>query len=204
MTLAEFVSTGPGLLLISLTVPAIAFAVYFAAQQSRQSAVRMRRINRVQQTPGPDGSAAKAVVSLKRITKDSGIGAIDAIEPVSLVTLVVNQELPTVRRAAQVATLLRQRYGKDRVVAVVSRYETRAEIRQDDIERVVGAPVWAVMPSDYRRAVAAANAGQPLVRSGQSRLSTAAVEFAKKLAGLGSRKVLGRTTAKAGRLGGLF
>ena len=56
MTLAEFVSTGPGLLLISLAVPAIAFAAYFAAQQSRQSAVRMRRINRVQQTPGPDGS----------------------------------------------------------------------------------------------------------------------------------------------------
>jgi tight adherence protein B len=79
MTLAEFVSTGPGLLLISLAVPAIAFAVYFAAQQSRQSAVRTRRINRVQQAPGPDGSAAKAVVSLKRITKDSGIGAIDAL-----------------------------------------------------------------------------------------------------------------------------
>jgi tight adherence protein B len=79
MTLAELVSTGPGLLLISLAVPAIAFAVYFAAQQSRQSAIRTRRINRVQQSPGPDGSAAKAVVSLKRITKDSGIGAIDAL-----------------------------------------------------------------------------------------------------------------------------
>jgi len=43
------------------------------------------------------------------------------------------------------------------VGAVVSRYDARAEIGQEDIERVVGLPVWSVLPSDYRRAVAAAN-----------------------------------------------
>ena len=79
MSLAELVSTGPGLLLISLAVPAIAFAIYFAAHQSRRAAIRARRIGRVQQVPGLEGAAAKAAVSLKRITKDSGIGAIDAL-----------------------------------------------------------------------------------------------------------------------------
>ena len=90
----------------------------------------------------------------------SDFGAIDAIEPVTVLTLVVNQELPTVRRAAQrgrsAAAALRQRP----VSMVVSRYDARADIGQEDIERVVGLPVWAVLPSDYRRAVAAANAGR--------------------------------------------
>jgi pilus assembly protein CpaE len=115
------------------------------------------------------------------------LGIIDAIEPVTAITLVVNQELPTVRRAAQVATLLRQRYGKDRVGAVVSRYDARAEIGQDDIERVVGLPVWSVLPSDYRRAVAAANVGRPLVRDGSSRLATSILQFARKLADMSGK-----------------
>ena len=135
----------------------------------------------------------------------SDVGTIDAIDPVSAVTLVVNQELPTVRRAGQVATLLRQRYGKDKVASVVSRYDARAEIGQDDIERVVGLPVWAVLPSDYRRAVAAANVGRPLVREGQSRLGSAMQQFARKLAGRpaepAAKAAAGRTV---GRLGGFF
>jgi pilus assembly protein CpaE len=114
----------------------------------------------------------------------SDLGMIDAVEPVSAMALVVNQELPTVRRAAQVAGLLRQRYGKDRVGVVVSRYDARADIGQDDIERVVGLPVWALLPSDYRRTVAAANAGQPFVGDGTSRLATAIMQLARKLSGM--------------------
>jgi pilus assembly protein CpaE len=117
----------------------------------------------------------------------SDMGAIDAIEPIAAMTLVVNQELPTVRRAAQVAALLRQRYGKDRVGTVVSRYDARAEIGQEDIERVVGLPVWAVMPSDYRRAVAAANVGRPLVRDGGSRLAAAVLQFTQRLTGISAK-----------------
>ncbi|HXV26023.1 MAG TPA: type II secretion system F family protein [Alphaproteobacteria bacterium] len=78
MTLSEFVSTGPGLLLFSLAVPAIFFLFFFALHHSRQAAMRARRINRVQQMPGLDGGS-KTALSLKRITKDSGIGAIDSL-----------------------------------------------------------------------------------------------------------------------------
>ena len=113
------------------------------------------------------------------------------------------------RRAAQVAALLRQRYGKDRVGMVVTRYDARADIGQEDIERVVGLPVWAVLPSDYRRAVAAANVGQPLVCDGKSRLGAAIQLFARRLAGSPpqphlvevKRSAVARTV---GRLGGVF
>jgi pilus assembly protein CpaE len=130
------------------------------------------------------------------------LGVIDALEPISSMTLVVNQELPTVRRAAQVAALLRQRYGKDRVAAVVSRYDSRADIGQDDIERVVGLPVWAVLPSDYRKAIAAANVGRPIVSDNHSRLAGSVVKLAHRLVG-----VTGKEDAPAKpsrRLGGFF
>jgi tight adherence protein B len=78
MTLADFVATGPGLLLVSLAVPSFFFLIYFAVHQSRRAALRARRIGRVQQIPGLDGHGPKAAVSLKRSTKDSGIGALDS------------------------------------------------------------------------------------------------------------------------------
>ena len=149
---------------------------------------------------------------LERLTKQyrtivldiprSDLGLIDALDPITSVTLVVNQELPTVRRAAQVAALLRQRYGKDKVGTVVTRYDARADIGQEDIERVVGLPVWAVLPSDYRRAIAAANAGRPLMTENSSRLASSIKDFARKIASVKQEE---RKPAKAaGRLAGLF
>lgn len=137
----------------------------------------------------------------------SDFGILDSIEPVSAVTLVVNQELPTVRRAAQMAALLRQRYGKDRVNAVVSRYDARADIGQEDIERVVGLPVWGVLPSDYRKVIAAANAGRPLVSDNHSRLAASVVALAKRLISVGNaggQPVEKKPAKSSGRLGGLF
>jgi pilus assembly protein CpaE len=113
----------------------------------------------------------------------SDFGLFDALESVTAVMLVVNQELPTVRRAAQLAGLLRQRLGKDRVATVVSRYDSRAEIGQDDIERVVGLPVWGVLPSDYRLALSAANQGKPLIAENRSRLANSVRQLARRLTG---------------------
>jgi len=135
----------------------------------------------------------------------SDLGVVDSIEPVSAVCLVLNQELPTVRRASQIASLLRQRYGKDRVGAVVSRYDARADIGQDDIERVGGLPVWAVLPSDYRRAVAAANVGRPIVAEPNSRLASAIQDLTRKLAGMAPEEAAAAATARPKRrAGGIF
>ena len=125
------------------------------------------------------------------------MGVLDALEPISSVTLVVNQELPTIRRAAQIASLLRQRYGKDKVATVVSRYDSRADIGQEDIERVVGLPVWGLLPSDYRKVISAANAGRPLVSDNHSRLAASVVQLAQRLSGSGESK----RTARTSRLG---
>ena len=130
----------------------------------------------------------------------SDFGILDSIEPISTMTLVVNQELPTVRRAAQMAALLRQRYGKEKVAAVVSRYDARADIGQEDIERVVGLPVWGVLPSDYRKVIAAANAGRPLVSDNHSRLAASVVQLAKRLTGAAAEGEK-RPAKPGGRLG---
>jgi pilus assembly protein CpaE len=161
----------------------------------------------------PDAAQVRAL--LDRLTGHYGsvvldvprtdFGLLDALEPITAVALVVNQELPTIRRAAQIAALLRQRYGKDKVATVVSRYDSRADIGQEDIERVVGLPVWAVLPSDYRKVIAAANAGRPLVSDNHSRLASSVVQLAHRLASLSGGDSAKRPPAKpAGRLGGLF
>jgi len=133
----------------------------------------------------------------------SDLGMIEALEPATAIVLVVNQELPTVRRAAQIAALLRQRHGKDRIGSVVSRYDARAEIGQDDIERVVGLPVWGVLPSDYRLALQAANQGTPLVVDNHSRLANAIRQLAHRVS---RAQGAPQTSAprKVGRLAGLF
>jgi len=114
---------------------------------------------------------------------NSDLRILDALEDAANITLVVDQELPTVRRATKIASLLKQRHGKDKVSAVVMRYDPRAEIGQDDIERVVGLPVWAMLPSDYRLAIMAVNAGRPLVIENKSRLPTAIRQLAARLHG---------------------
>jgi pilus assembly protein CpaE len=163
----------------------------------------------------PDGQQVRAFVErvamyYRFVVLDvprTDFGILDSLDPLSVVTLVVNQELPTVRRAAQVASILRQRFGKDRVDAVVTRYDARADIAKEDIERLVGLPVWAVMPSDYRKVIAAANAGRPLVSDNHSRLAASVQEFAARLVGepapgdAGATKPAGKT---GGRLGGFF
>jgi pilus assembly protein CpaE len=132
----------------------------------------------------------------------SDVRLVDTLEPISAMTIVLNQELPTVRRAAEVSPLLRQRYGKDRVAAVVSRFDARAELSQDDIERVIGVPVWGALPSDYRKAVTAANTGKPLVTDNHSRLAASVIKLALRL--VGETVDEPRPAAKAGGRLGFF
>ena len=65
---------------------------------------------------------------------------IDALEPASRIVIVANQELAAVRAATRLSAALRQRYGKERLSVVVSRFDVHAEIGQSDVERVLGTP----------------------------------------------------------------
>jgi len=131
---------------------------------------------------------------------DSSI--LDAFEGVANIVIVANQELSTVRGAARIASAMRQRYGKERVQIVISRYDAAAEIRQEDIERATGGPVHHLFPSHYRLAVDALNKGRPLVVENHNKLAASFTGFARSLAGL--KKSPGAEVPKqAGLLGRL-
>jgi pilus assembly protein CpaE len=131
---------------------------------------------------------------------DSAI--LDAFEGVSHIVIVANQELSTVRGAARMAATMRQRYGKERVQIVISRYDTVAEIGQEDIERATGGAVQHRFPSNYRLAVNAMNRGQPIVIENHNKLASAFVGFARSLAGI--KKIVEPEAPKsAGLLGRL-
>lgn len=109
--------------------------------------------------------------------------ALDALEGVSKIVLVVNQELATVRNASRMASTLRERYGQARLTLVLSRTDRRAEIGLDDVERTVGIDISHSFPSDYRLALQAMNKGRPLALDPQSELANSFIAFARDLGG---------------------
>jgi pilus assembly protein CpaE len=106
---------------------------------------------------------------------------LDALELVTKIVVVANQELATVRSASRMAAALRQRYGKDRVAVVVSRYDHVAEIGRKEIERVMGGSITQVFQSDYRLALGALNVGRPLVLDNHNKLAASFTSFARGL-----------------------
>jgi pilus assembly protein CpaE len=109
---------------------------------------------------------------------------LDALAHVNKVVVVANQELATVKSASRIAAVLRQRYGKDRVGVIVSRYDRESDIGFEDIERVVGTKLSHTVPSDYRAALQALNRGRPLALTNHNRLAASYVSIARELAGL--------------------
>jgi pilus assembly protein CpaE len=106
---------------------------------------------------------------------------LDVLEPTSRIVIVANQELATVRAATRVAATIRQRYGKNRVSVVVSRFDKLADIGESDVERVLGTPVAHTFPSNYRLALDALNAGRPVVLDNHNKLAAALNGFARSL-----------------------
>jgi pilus assembly protein CpaE len=129
----------------------------------------------------------------------SEAAVLDSLEGVASIMIVANQELATVRNAGRIAAALRQRYGKDRVKIVVSRYDKQAEINTEDIARVVGSPVKYTVPSDYRAALNSLNKGRPLALDKESKLAPAFQSMAFDLAGIRVEKSVEKEKA-----GGLF
>lgn len=127
---------------------------------------------------------------------------LDQLEQISNVTVVVNQEIATVRAGARLASGLRQRYGTPRVGVVVSRFDKASDIGKDDIARTVGSPIRHVFPSDYRTAIEALNVGRPVVLDGQNKLAASYVEFARTLSGITDAGEVERPTGLFSRFGG--
>ena len=119
----------------------------------------------------------------------SEAAVLDALEGVATILIVANQELATVRNAGRIASTLRQRYGKERVKIVISRFDKQAEIGTEDVERVVGSPVKYTVPSDYRTALNALNKGRPIALDKDNKLTPAFQAMAFDLAGIRVEKI---------------
>ncbi len=109
---------------------------------------------------------------------------IDSLDAANSVLIVANQELPTLRSASRLATLLRQRCGAHRIKLALSRFDAESEIGRRDVERVLGGTIGFAFPSDYRAAVTALNKGEPLVTTSQGLLAASFENAARELAGL--------------------
>jgi len=79
---------------------------------------------------------------------------------------------------------LQQRYGRERVHLVVNRFDERAEISVEDVERVTGLKVRQTVPNNYASALACQTAGRPLVMHSNSKLATTLASFSRNLAGI--------------------
>lgn len=111
--------------------------------------------------------------------------ALDALGSASQIIVVANQELAAARSASRLAAALRQRYGRDRVLVIVSRVDKQADITQADIEKVVGSKIEHTLPSDYRLALEALNRGRPLALDNHTALAAGFRGLARALAKVG-------------------
>jgi pilus assembly protein CpaE len=127
---------------------------------------------------------------------------VDVLDLASRIVIVANQELATVRAATRVAAALRQRYGRDRVTVVVSRFDRHADIAPEDVARVLGSPVAQTFPSNYRQALEALNTGRPLVLDNHNKLAAALSGFAHNLVEPDDEPMKRRAPGLLGRLSG--
>jgi pilus assembly protein CpaE len=133
----------------------------------------------------------------------SDAAILEALGVAAAITIVVSQDLAAVRSAGRIATMLRQRYGKDRVKVVLSRYDKLGDIGLEDVARVTGMPVTYQFPSSYRDVLEAVNNGRPLAVDNHNKLATALIAFAHALAGVtGSKPETGASGGLFGRLAG--
>jgi pilus assembly protein CpaE len=109
---------------------------------------------------------------------------LDSLESAGTIVVVATQDVATVRSAGRLAAALEQRYGKDRVSVVITRFDANSEIGQPQVERVVGRPVSSVFPNNYAVALAALNNGRPLTLDNHTKLATAYTDFARQLSGI--------------------
>lgn len=122
---------------------------------------------------------------------------LDALEVADTVVVVTSQELPSLRSAGRLAHSLRARYGATRVKTVMNRFDKRADIAHADVERVIGDSVKHLIPSDYRAAVEALNAGRPVALE-PGPLADAFRGLASDLGGL--KKVARQSSGVLGKL----
>jgi pilus assembly protein CpaE len=130
----------------------------------------------------------------------SDLAILDALDQLSTIYVVANQELATVKSASRLASMLRGRYGRDKIGLILSRSDRDADISQADVEKAAGCPVTHIFPSNYRVALQALNKGRPVALDNHNDLSASFKRFAYHLAGVQPAREKSRSTGLFGRL----
>ena len=105
---------------------------------------------------------------------------LNSLDLATAIVVVTEQEIASLRNAAQMTETLRKRYGTAKVRVVVNRFSSNKVVELDDIERTIGSHVAHVVPSDYPVALEALNTGRPIVLGG-GRLAEAVRKMATGL-----------------------
>lgn len=135
------------------------------------------------------------VIDLSR----ADLPAIDGLARVAGVFVVVNQELATLRSAARLLPLVRQRHG-DVLRTVLTRADDNNAITLSDVEQALGTRIAERFPNDYPAALNALNIGRPLAIDSTTELATSFKRFAATLAGVHTKKTEPARTGLFARL----
>ncbi|HWR50589.1 MAG TPA: hypothetical protein VN428_05755 [Bryobacteraceae bacterium] len=105
--------------------------------------------------------------------------AVELMHESKYIFLVCTPELGSVYLARQKLDFLRSLELGDRVRVLLNRAQRGSPVNEQEVEKVVGLPVWASFPNDYRRVDRAVREGRPVESS--SELGRRFQEFARRI-----------------------
>lgn len=88
---------------------------------------------------------------------------VTAIESASIVLFVTGLDVSILKNSKLSFSLLESLQQKDKVRILVNRAVETNSITMGDVQKIIGCPIWAKIPSDYKIAVSALNRGVPFV-----------------------------------------
>jgi len=120
------------------------------------------------------------VVDLGRSLSRLAMAALEEIDEACLVTTL---EVPALHQSKQIIqTLLDGGYGKHRLKLILNRAPKRLDITPSELEKMLGVPIYAMVPNDYPELYEAYAEGRMLTRT--SELGKHIAKLAAKLGGL--------------------
>jgi pilus assembly protein CpaE len=124
------------------------------------------------------------VVDLGRSLSRIGMAAMEEIDEACLVTTL---EVPALHQSKQIIqTLLDSGYGKARIRLILNRSPKRLDITVSELEKMLGVPIFAMVPNDYPELYETYAEGRMLNHS--SELGKQMTKLAQKLSGLEDEK----------------
>ena len=130
--------------------------------------------------PHYDWTVADLGRSLSRV-------AMAALEEIDEVCLVTTLEVPALHQCKQIIqTLLDSGYGKNRIRLILNRSPKRLDITPGELERMLGVPIFYMVPNDYPELYETYAEGRML--NPNSELGKQMVRLAQKLSGVEEEK----------------